>query len=59
MPGFLYKFGDPPCRNCDKRTIDCHGKCEPYNTWRKKEQKWKAERRLKEGIPPLHRFYEH
>ncbi len=23
-----------PCRNCDKRTPDCHASCELYKNWR-------------------------
>lgn len=24
-----------PCRGCDLREIDCHAKCEKYNSWNK------------------------
>ena len=56
---FLYKFGDPPCRYCTKRTVGCHGKCDDYKNWDKKEQEYRNEKRRQEGLPPLRRFYNH
>lgn len=24
-----------PCKDCDKRTVECHGKCKEYKEWLK------------------------
>ena len=24
-----------PCKNCDRRKIGCHARCEPYQAWAK------------------------
>lgn len=56
---YRYKFGEPPCFGCNERTVECHGKCERYLAWKKADEEFKAKKRKEEGIPPLHRFYEH
>lgn len=33
-----------PCRDCDKRTIGCHSKCEQYKEWAKENEKLRTER---------------
>lgn len=38
-----------PCRRCQSRTADCHGKCERYRNWRGQYaadwQQYKTEKR--------------
>ena len=29
----MIPFRVAPCKECDKHTDDCHGKCEAYKTW--------------------------
>lgn len=40
---------DAPCKDCTRREVGCHGKCESYVEWQKEhvEQK-RQEKRLKQ-----------
>lgn len=37
-----------PCKDCKKRTIDCHGKCKEYNEYRIKEKEFRKQKRIEE-----------
>ena len=39
-----------PCKECDRRTVTCHGVCEGYQEWKKSEAvRIEAERRAREA----------
>lgn len=35
-----------PCKDCEKRTVGCHAKCEVYTEWRSKMDDRRRERLL-------------
>lgn len=39
-----------PCKGCGKRSPECHGKCEEYLDWSKKEKALRTERERQERI---------
>lgn len=40
----LYKSNkQPPCRNCEERSAECHSTCERYKEWSAEERKVKNE----------------
>lgn len=41
---FNSRPGDCPCKDCDRRTVTCHGMCREYQDWKKEEEKKKAAR---------------
>lgn len=42
---------DPPCGNCDKRTVGCHSDCNVYKAWLSKYHKLAERRRLEYDLP--------
>ena len=45
---FSYQSNTCPCRYCEERTVDCHGKCPKYKEWQENKPKNKTGF-LKEG----------
>ena len=43
----------PPCRHCEKRSVNCHANCETYNVWRKEIAEVNARVRMvaNNGVP--------
>lgn len=45
-----------PCKDCDKRTITCHGVCSDYKAWKKKHDDMiMVEMEKKKGKPEFNR----
>ena len=38
-----------PCKECDRRTVTCHGLCTEYQGWKKEQEKRKAEEQKAKG----------
>lgn len=46
-----------PCKDCNKRYVGCHGRCEKFYTWKKLKYDWDEKVRqakLERGIIPRH-----
>ena len=43
-------YGSPPCRDCERREMGCHGKCSMYQEWQRKNEEIKHKIQLKEEV---------
>lgn len=39
----MISFTKPSCKDCTKRTFDCHGKYESYLTWKREYDQARSE----------------